>query len=172
MPRGKLHRTDYMRRAWRNAICLAILALLMLAAPAHNSAQEPSSKPTDAPPAPQPKPPAKPNKDSATQSAPDQPTWDPLRAEKDLEVGRYYMKKGDWDAAIDRFQDAIVAKPGYAIPYLYLGEAQEKKGVKKQAIKSYTRYLDLYPHAEDADKIRKRIEKLWSEVGKGKKSAG
>jgi tetratricopeptide (TPR) repeat protein len=161
-----------MKRAWRNAYCLAILALLMLGAPAHNSAQEPSSKPTDAPPAPQPKPPAKPNQDSATQSAPDQPTWDPLRAEKDLEVGRYYMKKGDWDAAIDRFQDAIVAKPGYAIPYLYLGEAQEKKGVKKQAIKSYTRYLDLYPHAEDADKIRKRIDKLWSEVGKGKKSAG
>ena len=161
-----------MKRAWRNAYCLAILALLMLGAPAHNSAQEPSSKPADAPPAPQPKPPAKPNQDSATQSAPDQPIWDPLRAEKDLEVGRYYMKKGDWDAAIDRFQDATVAKPGYAIPYLYLGEAQEKKGVKKQAIKSYTRYLDLYPHAEDADKIRKRIDKLWSEVGKGKKSAG
>jgi tetratricopeptide (TPR) repeat protein len=172
MPDEKLHPTDYMKRAWRNATCLAILALLMLGAPANNSAQESSSKPTDAPPAPQPKPPAKPNKDSATQSAPDQPTWDPLRAEKDLEVGRYYMKKGDWDAAIDRFQDATVAKPGYAIPYLYLGEAQEKKGVKKQAIKSYTRYLDLYPHAEDADKIRKRIDKLWSEVGKGKKSAG
>jgi tetratricopeptide (TPR) repeat protein len=161
-----------MKRTRRNAYCLAILALLMLGAPARNSAQEPSSKPTDAPPAPQPKPPAKPNKDSATQSAPDQPIWDPLRAEKDLEVGRYYMKKGDWDAAIDRFQDAILAKPGYAIPYLYLGEAQEKKGVRKQAIKSYTRYLDLYPHAEDADKIRKRIDRLWSEVGKGKKSAG
>jgi len=161
-----------MKRAWRNAYCLAILALLMLGAPAHNSAQEPSSKPTDAPPAPQPKPPAKPNKDSATQSAPDQPTWDPLRAEKDLEVGQYYMKRGDYDAAIDRFNDAIEAKPGYAVPYKYLGEAQEKKGVKKQAIKSYTRYLDLYPHAEDADKIRKRIDKLWSEIGKGKKSAG
>jgi tetratricopeptide (TPR) repeat protein len=134
--------------------------------------QESSSKPADAPPAPQPKPPAKPNQDSATQSAPDQPTWDPLRAEKDLEVGRFYMKKGDWDAAIDRFQDATTAKPGYAVPYLYLGEAQEKKGLKKQAIKSYTRYLDLYPHAEDADKIRKRIDKLWAEVGKGKKSAG
>jgi tetratricopeptide (TPR) repeat protein len=134
--------------------------------------QESSSKPADATPAPQPKSPAKPNKDSATQSAADQPTWDPLRAEKDLEVGRFYMKKGDWDAAIDRFQDATTAKPGYAIPYLYLGEAQEKKGLKKQAIKSYTRYLDLYPHAEDAEKIRKRIDKLWGEVGKGKKSAG
>ena len=65
--------------------------------------------------------------DNATQNAPDQPSWDPLRAEKDLEVGQYYMRKGDVDAAIDRFQDATTAKPGYAIPFRYLGEAQEKK---------------------------------------------
>jgi tetratricopeptide (TPR) repeat protein len=75
-------------------------------------------------------------------------------------VGQYYMRKGDVDAAIDRFEDATLAKPGYAIPFRYLGEAQEKKGLKKQAIKSYQRYLDLYPHAEDRDKIQKRIDKL------------
>ena len=70
---------------------------------------------------------------------------------------------------MDRFQDAIEAKPGYAIPFRYLGEAQEKKGMKKPAIKSYQRYLDLYPHAEDGDKVRKKIEKLYKEVEKGKK---
>jgi regulator of sirC expression with transglutaminase-like and TPR domain len=79
------------------------------------------------------------------------------------------MHKGDVDAAIDRFQDATTAKPGYAIPFRYLGEAQEKKGLKKQAIQSYSRYLDLYPHAEDADKIRKKIDKLRNEVEKKKK---
>jgi tetratricopeptide (TPR) repeat protein len=104
--------------------------------------------------------------DNATKNAPDQPMWDPLRAEKDLEVGQFYMRKGDVDAAIDRFQDAILAKPGYAIPFRYLGEAQEKKGLKREAIKSYTRYLDLYPHAEDKEKIRKKIDKLWKEVKK------
>src|SRR5579872_3970162 len=103
--------------------------------------------------------------DNATVNAPDQPKWDPLRAEKDLEVGQYYMKKGDLDAAIDRFQDAADAKPGFAIPFRYLGEAQEKKGQKREAIKSYTRYLDLYPHAEDAAKVRKKIEKLYSQTG-------
>jgi tetratricopeptide (TPR) repeat protein len=138
-------------------------------------AQEPepesSSKPAE-PPAPK-KPDKKQDKkhrtDPATQNAPDQPTWDPLRAEKDIEVGQYYMKKGDIDAAIDRFQDATTAKPGYAIPFRYLGEAQEKKGLKKEAIKSYSRYLDLYPHAEDGDKIRKKIDKLRTEVQRKKK---
>jgi tetratricopeptide (TPR) repeat protein len=115
------------------------------------------------------KPKPKTNKDNATQSAPDQPTWDPLRAEKDIEVGQYYMKKGDVDAAIDRFEDATTAKPGYAVPFRYLGEAQEKKGLKKQAIKSYQRYLELYPHADDREKVQKKIDKLYAEVEKEKK---
>jgi cellulose synthase operon protein C len=99
----------------------------------------------------------------------DQPKWDPLRADKDMNVGKYYMRKGDVDAAIDRFEDATLAKPGFALPYLYLGEAYEKKNRKKPAIKAYQRYLDLDPKAEDADKIRKRIEKLQEESEKEKK---
>jgi tetratricopeptide (TPR) repeat protein len=134
---------------------------------AQDPASESSSKPADTP-APK-KPDKKQKSDTATQNAADQPSWDPLRAEKDLEVGQYYMRKGDVDAAIDRFQDATTAKPGYAIPFRYLGEAQEKKGLKKEAIKSYSRYLDLYPHAEDGDKIRKKIDKLRNEVERKKK---
>jgi tetratricopeptide (TPR) repeat protein len=130
--------------------------------------QEPEN-PADAPPPASKKTPPKTNKDNATESAPDQPTWDPLRAEKDMEVGQYYLHKGDVDAAIDRFQDATLAKPGYAAPFRFLGEAQEKKGFKKPAIKSYQRYLDLNPKAEDAEKIRKKIEKLYKEVEKEKK---
>jgi tetratricopeptide (TPR) repeat protein len=142
--------------------------ILLLAGPAlqaQDQAPESSSKPPDAP---APKKPDKKQKDSATQNAPDQPSWDPLRAEKDIEVGQYYMRKGDVDAAIDRFQDAITAKPGYAVPFRYLGDAQEKRGLKKQAIASYSRYLDLYPHAEDGAKIRKKIDKLRSEVERKK----
>src|SRR6266436_5309815 len=136
---------------------------------AQDPPQESSSKPASPPDDMKPKPPAKQKKDTGTQNAPDQPAWDPLRAEKDLEVGQYYMRKGDLDAAIDRFQDATVAKPGYAIPFRFLGEAQERKGLKKQAIKSYQRYLDLYPHAEDSSKIKKKLEKLYKEVEKEKK---
>ena len=145
--------------------------LLFAAWPIHTQEppQESSSKPAKPPDDMKPKLPARQKKDTATQNAPDQPTWDPLRAEKDLEVGQYYMKKGDVDAAIDRFQDATVAKPEYAIPFRFLGEAQEKKGLKKQAIKSYQRYLDLYPHAEDGDKVRKKMDKLYKEIEKKKK---
>src|SRR5439155_17130075 len=152
-----VNRTMLIRRSIFLAVSLAVSASLT---PAFPFAQSSPSKETAKP---------RPNTDTATQNAPDQPMWDPLRAEKDLEVGQYYMRKGDVDAAIDRFQDATVAKPGYAVPFKYLGEAQEKKGLKKQAIKSYQRYLDLYPHAEDGDKVRRKIEKLWKETAKDKK---
>ena len=144
---------------------IALAAVLAGLCPA---AERVSAQDTPASPTPKssdtPKP--KPNTDSATHSAPDQPKWDPLRAEKDLDVGKYYMKKGDYDAAIDRFEDAIEAKPGYAVPFRFLGECYEKKGKKKPAAKAYQRYLDLYPHAEDGDKIRKKIEKLNQEIDK------
>ncbi len=152
---------------WMLLVAGIILFLAGLPLRAQEPAPESSSKPVD-PPA-RKKSDKKQKPDSATQNAPDQPAWDPLRAEKDLEVGQYYMRKGDVDAAIDRFQDATTAKPGYAVPFRYLGEAQEKKGLKKQAIASYSRYLELYPHAEDGDKIRKKIDKLRKETEKKKK---
>ena len=157
------------------SLLTALGALVVLPVPsvhAQDTQQESSSKPPEASGAPPAKKPGKSakdsGKDSSTKNAPDQPKWDPLRAENDVDVGRHYMRMGDLDAAIDRFQDAIDAKPGYAIPFRYLAEAQEKKGLKKQAIKSYRRYLDLYPHAEDAAKVQKKIEKLYKEVEKEK----
>jgi tetratricopeptide (TPR) repeat protein len=160
---------------WTRAFILA--AAVMTAGGVGLLAQDPGQdpaapeKPADAPPATPSgkKAPPKKNKDNATESADDQPKWDPQAAERDIQVGQYYMKKGDVDAAIDRFTDATVAKPGYALPFRYLGEAQEKKGQKKPAAKSYQRYLDLDPKASDAEKIRKRIEKLYAEAEKEKK---
>ncbi len=143
-------------------VCVVAFAAMMLSGASGLRAQSGQS---DEPP----KPKANKQTDTATKNAEDQPKWDPLRAEKDLEVGRYYMRTGNTDAAIDRFQDAIDAKPGYAVPFLYLGEAQEKKGMKRDALKSYTRYLELYPHAEDKEKIEKKIEKLRKETEKTRK---
>lgn len=168
------HRIRGMKGALSYFCRVSLLAMLALAAPVRDFAQDPPpnppADPSSAPKKPDTKRNTKPNTDSATNNAPDQPTWDPLRADKDMEVGKYYMHKGDIDAAIDRFQDATVAKPGYALPFRFLAEAQEKKGMKKAAIKSYTRYLDLFPKAEDADKIHKKIEKLYAEVAKERKA--
>ena len=83
-----------------------------------------------------------------------------MRAEKDLEVGQHYMHKGDYDAAIDRFQDAIEQKADYAKPRLLMAQIYEKKGDKTSAAKYYKEYLQVYPHAPDAKKIQGKIARL------------
>jgi len=89
-----------------------------------------------------------------------EPEYDPLRANKSMEVGTYYLKRGNYDAAIDRFEEAARLQPNLARPYLKLGEAWEKKKDLPKAVAAYRKYLELYRTAPDGNKIRKRIEGL------------
>jgi len=86
--------------------------------------------------------------------------YNPYLAEKNLEVGEFYLKKKNYDAAIERLLEAIRHKANFAKPHRLLGEAFEKKGELEDAILYYEKYLEILPQAEDAAKIRKRIEKL------------
>lgn len=156
-----------MLRSMVRAAVLIGLATMFLTAH-HASAQNPPVPPPAPAPKTQDAPKSTANDDQANQADADQPKFDPLRAERDIEVGKYYLNKGDADAAIDRFQDAADHKPGDATPYRYLGEAYEKKGQKKPAVKAYQKYLEMYPKAEDGEKIRRKIEKLNKEIAKDK----
>jgi tetratricopeptide (TPR) repeat protein len=91
---------------------------------------------------------------------PEQPVFDPLHAEKSMEVGTFYMKRGNYDAAIDRFVDATHFEPRLARPWKLLGEAYEKKHADASAVESYKKYLEILPRAEDAEKVKKRITAL------------
>ena len=104
--------------------------------------------------------------DSATADAktPPTPAWDPLHANKSVEVGTFYMRKGDYDAAIDRFEEAARLQPGLAKPYLLLGEAYEKKNDPASAVTAYRTYLKLYRTAPDRGRILERIERLQSKI--------
>jgi len=85
---------------------------------------------------------------------------DAAGAAHDMEVGEYYLRKGDVDAAIGRFQDAIQLQPKLPRPYLLLARACERKRDKAAAAKYYREYLRVSPNAPDAQKIEKKIEKL------------
>lgn len=94
------------------------------------------------------------------------PAFEPLEAKKDCEVGSFYMKQGKYDAAIDRFIDATHAMPTYAMPWQLLAEAYEKKGDFENSIKSYQKFLKLYPSAPDHKKIEDHIVELQKKLEK------
>ena len=88
------------------------------------------------------------------------PVFDPIGAKKNVEVGAFYMKKGNYDAAIDRFHDATRQNTAFAEPYLRLGEAYEKKGDPESALKAYKQYLRLYPTSPERKRVEDRIADL------------
>ena len=93
----------------------------------------------------------------------DNPAWDPFHAAQDIDVGTFYMHKGDLDAAIGRFQDAIRLRPNFAKPRLLIAEIYERRGDKSEALHYYKEYLQVFPDAPDFKKVQKKIEKLSKE---------
>jgi tetratricopeptide (TPR) repeat protein len=92
------------------------------------------------------------------------PGGDAFHAEQSVEVGEFYMKKGDLDAAADRFKEAIQYKPNLAKPHLLLAKIAEKKNDKAEAVQYYQEYLKILPETSEAKKVRKRIDELNAQI--------
>ena len=87
-------------------------------------------------PASGPPPPPPPEQPSAPAGRRPVPAFDPYNAQKSIELGRFYMDKGDYDAAIARFQDAAQYQPKLALPWELLGRglgkgARHRKGHRR-----------------------------------------
>ncbi|MGH9738761.1 MAG: tetratricopeptide repeat protein [Candidatus Acidiferrales bacterium] len=82
------------------------------------------------------------------------------RAAQDVNVGTFYMHKGDDGAAISRFEEAVQLDPKNAKAQLLLGEAYEKQHNWAAAAKTYRHYLSAFPNASDEKKIHKKIQDL------------
>ena len=127
--------------------------------------QESSSKKIPPSPEDDPAPTATP-KDAPKKSKPgvlppeDDPAWDPFHAQQDIDVGMYYLHKGDIDAAISRFEHAVSLRANFAKPRLLLAECYEKKNDPSEAARYYKEYLQVLPNAPDAKKVREKIDKL------------
>lgn len=86
--------------------------------------------------------------------------YNPMLAAHDVQVGKFYQKRGDLDGAIARYKDALLHKPNYAEPCLLLGQAYEQKNDAATAISYYQQYLKILPDTSESKKVRKHIEEL------------
>jgi tetratricopeptide (TPR) repeat protein len=163
------------RFSWRRVSSIALVAFLaLIAVPAHG--QHPPSLPPPPPPPPATQAPPPSTGESSSKNptngqgvtpppqgsgdAEQPPAFNPLEAEKDIEVGQFYLHKGKYDAAIDRFMDATRVEPTYALPWQLMGQAYEKKGDLGESIKAYQKYLKLYPHSPERKKLEDHIAEL------------
>jgi len=89
--------------------------------------------------------------------APKTYSFNPLEAEKDLKVGLYYFKKGNYKASTSRFREATLWNPSYAEAFLRLGESEEKMKDKKAAQEAFQKYLALAPDGKEAESVKKKL---------------
>lgn len=91
--------------------------------------------------------------------------WDPHKAGKCIEVGDFYYKQGNYQAAVSRYEEALEWKPKDAEATYKLGDAQEKAGSFGAALENYQAYLKLLPKGPYAEKARKGVDRLKSKAG-------
>jgi tetratricopeptide (TPR) repeat protein len=89
--------------------------------------------------------------------APKTYSFNPLEADKDLKVGLYYFKKGNYKAAMSRFREATLWNPTFAEAFLRLGESAEKLKDKKAAHEAYEKFVALAPDDKQAGAIKKKL---------------
>jgi Tfp pilus assembly protein PilF len=94
------------------------------------------------------------------------PSYNPKMAAHDVDVGKFYMKRGDLDGAIARYKDALRYNPNFAEPCLLLGQAYEQKHDPDSAVSYYQQYLKIVPNGSESKKVRKRIGDLQEKIKK------
>jgi tetratricopeptide (TPR) repeat protein len=97
--------------------------------------------------------------------------WNPLKANKDLEVGDFYFNLQNYAAALSRYREALRYKPGDAIANYKLGECLEKMHKPKEAVFHYQQYLKILPQGPKSKDAEKSIAKLTKEQEKAEAKA-
>ncbi len=88
---------------------------------------------------------------------------DPIRAKKDLEVGTFYLKTGEFKGALLRYKDATASDPTNVEAIYGLAEAQRGLKNNAEAIRNYELYLAIVPDGPKARQSLKALKTLQSQ---------
>jgi len=80
--------------------------------------------------------------------------YDPSLAEKSLNVGNFYYKRGNYDAAVDRYREALEYQPDLT----KARDALQRACIR--ALAEHQAYVRKNPKALDLDQHREKIAKL------------
>jgi len=89
--------------------------------------------------------------------------YNPLLAEKNIDIGNFYFRKKNYVAAIQRYLEAMEYQPNSTEACEALAEAYEKNGQISKAVDAYKDFLNKHPDTPRSPDFRARIEKLEKE---------
>ena len=86
--------------------------------------------------------------------------WNPHKAAKDVEVGDFYFKQGNYKAALSRYQEALQYKQNDAVANFRSAQCFEKLNNPQDAVEHYEAYLKILPNGPFSKDAKKALEKL------------
>ncbi len=89
--------------------------------------------------------------------APKKYVLNPLEAKRNIEIGNFYWKKGDYLGALDRYKDATHYNPNSAEAFLKVGEAHEKLHNSDKAKAAFEKVIKLAPDSKFAAEAKKKL---------------
>ncbi|HZU21388.1 MAG TPA: tetratricopeptide repeat protein [Terriglobales bacterium] len=102
--------------------------------------------------------------DSDTATTGEMHLWNPHKADKDVEVGDYHMRRRNYPAAESRYREALDYQNNNAPAMYGLAEALEKQKKNDEAIEYYGLYLKTLPHGPKADDAKSALHRLGAAV--------
>ncbi len=90
--------------------------------------------------------------------------WNPHQADKNVEIGDFYYKKGNYRAAEGRYQEALRYQWNHAEATYKLGVVDEKLDKPEDARRYYSTYLKILPNGPEAEKTHKALDRLGGPV--------
>jgi tetratricopeptide (TPR) repeat protein len=90
--------------------------------------------------------------------------WNPMKAQKDVEVGDFYFRRKNYKAALERYKEALYYQNNYAIASYRLAVCEEKMGDGAEAARNYQQYLNILPEgplAKDAHASLNRLSQAF-----------
>ncbi|MCW5963046.1 MAG: hypothetical protein KIT83_03330 [Bryobacterales bacterium] len=117
-------------------------------------------------------PPDLPPEEDESYAAPQEYSFNPIQARKELKVARFYMRKSSFRAAALRAQEAVKWDDSLLEAYILLGEAREKFSDLDGARKAYQQFLEAADEgARERKEIQRRVERLKQDGAKQAEAA-
>jgi tetratricopeptide (TPR) repeat protein len=90
--------------------------------------------------------------------------WNPHRADKDVEVGDYHMRRKNYAAAESRYREALDFQNNNGPAMFGLAQVLEKEKKNSEAAQYYSLYLKTLPHGPKADNAKAGLQRLGASV--------
>jgi tetratricopeptide (TPR) repeat protein len=81
----------------------------------------------------------------------------PLESDRNIKVGNYYWHKGNYRAALQRYERATKYNPSSGEAFFKVGEAEEKLKNRDAAKAAFRRVIQVAPDSKMAQEAKKKL---------------